>query len=109
MIWLAIVMAVVGLSAAAVLSLVIRSPAQGLAISMVFLVPALIGLLSLDGRFGQYLAFVAGAGFVGCAGAIGMFRFWPRGTPVARAGVTVAGLVVLMIGLATAVYLGIRG
>ena len=109
MIWLAIVMAVVGLSAAAVLSLVIRSPAQGLAISMVFLVPALIGLLSLDGRFGQYLAFVAGAGFVGCAGAIGTFRFWTGGTPVARAIITVAVLAAAMAGLATAVYFGIPG
>ena len=109
MIWLAFLMDVVGLSAAAVLSLVIRSREHGLAISMVFVVPALTGLLWIDGRYGLYLAFGAGAGVVGCVGAIGTFRFWTGGTPVARAAVTVAVLAVLMIGLAAAVYLGIPG
>lgn len=109
MIWLAILMAAVGLSAAAALSPVIRSPAHGLAISMVFLVPALIGRFRIDGRIGAYLGFVAGAGFAGCAGAIGTFRFLGGGAPAARVVATVAGLAVISTALGTVVYLGIAG
>jgi hypothetical protein len=92
---LAILAISICLAAAAGLSLVIRSREHGIGIMMFFALPALVGLLMLNGRAGAYLAFGAGAGVIGCAAAIGTFRFWSHGSPVARSAVSVAVLIVV--------------
>jgi hypothetical protein len=89
------------------LSLVIRSWAQGVAIMSVFTAGALAGLFLLEGSLGLLITFSAGAGVFGCAAAIGTFRFWPSGTPMARASLTLAILSVLVMAVGTAAYLGI--
>ncbi|ABD53609.1 hypothetical protein [Jannaschia sp. CCS1] len=89
------------------LSLIMTSHGQGAAIMSVFTVAALVGLFALDGRPGMLLAFGAGAGVFGCAAAIGTFRFWHGGTPLARAGLTLAILAGLAATLGLAAYLAI--
>lgn len=101
------VMGVTCAASAVGLSLIIRSQAQGAAIMSVFTVAALAGLFLLDGQAGLTLAFGAGAGVFGCAAAIGTFRFWTGGTPLARATVTLAILVALTAALSLAAVLAI--
>lgn len=82
--------AATGLASAIALSLAIRSHAQGLAIMTIFSAGSFIGLLARGN--GQALAVISAAGVIGCAGAIGTFRFWTGGSPGQRAVVTVSTL-----------------